>query len=412
MMLAAPAPPTPAALDAAPGRRLRVADITDFYSDTVSGGVKTYLHAKAAAMEALGIEHVVVVPGDRPGVDRLGATRLVRTRGWRVPVSRSYRVMLSATELRGILERERPDVVEVGSPFIVPHLVRLAMAGRSVPTVGFYHADVVRTFAEPYVPHRLAAPLRVLARMAARVLVRRVYLGFHVTVAASASVARELRELGIPDVRCIGLGVDLETFRPPPALAPVDWRAYGVEPGVRIGIYAGRFCPEKRLDVLLDGHARIPPDRRPHLVLVGGGPDEEALRARARVQGRLSVVPYVRDRAALARLYSSADFYLATGPGETFGLSIAEALACGLPVVAVDRGAAPDRVEGSGVAELYHHGDAESAGAAVVRLVARLSPELRARARRHAERSFDWRRTFEAMAELYYALAPLATRRP
>jgi glycosyltransferase involved in cell wall biosynthesis len=38
--------------------------------------------------------------------------------------------------------------------------------------------------------------------------------------------------------------------------------------------------------------------------------------------------------------------------------------------------------------------------------VARLSPELRAEARRHAERSFDWRNTFEALARLYRELAP------
>ncbi len=385
-------------------------DVTDFYSDTVSGGVKTYLHAKAAAMAALGIEHVIVVPGARPGVEWLGATRLVRTRGWIVPVSTSYRVMLSAKELRGILARERPDVVEVGSPFLVPGLVRRAMGRRPVPTVGFYHADVVRTFAEPYVPHRFAAPLRVVARMAARALVRNVYGRFDLTVAASASVARELDELGVPDVRCIGLGVDLGTFRPRGEAERIDWSRFGVEPSVPVGIYAGRFCPEKRLDILLDGHARIPIDRRPHLVLVGGGPQEDGLWSRARAQARLSVLPYVRDRAELARLYASADFYLATGPGETFGLSIAEALACGLPVVAVDRGATPDRVEGSGVAELYHHGDPASASLALSRLVARLSPELRVRARHHAERSFDWRRTFEAMAHLYRELAPLAAK--
>lgn len=411
MMLSAPAPPTRSAPDAATDRRFRVVDVTDFYSDTVSGGVKTYLHAKAAAMEALGIEHVIVVPGARPGVEWLGATRLVRTRGWVVPVSTSYRVMFSARELRGILERERPDVVEVGSPFIVPRLVRRATGRQPLPTIGFYHADIVRTFAEPYVPHRFAAPLRVLARMAARELVRRVYSRFDVTVAASASVARELEELGVPDVRCIGLGVDLETFRPRGEGERVDWGAYGVESGVPVGIYAGRFCAEKRLDVILDGHARIPVDRRPHLVLVGGGPHEEGLRTRARAQERLSVLPYVRDRTDLARLYASADFYLATGPGETFGLSIAEALACGLPAVAVDRGATPDRVEASGVAELYHHGDAESARLALGRLVARLSPELRVRARRHAERSFAWRRTFDAMARLYREIA-LRTANP
>lgn len=391
--------------DAPASRPLRVLDVTDFFSDTVSGGVKTYLHAKAVALASMGVEHVVVVPGEDAGETRIAGSRLVRVPGWVVPTSRAYRVMLSEEHLAGVLRRFRPDVVEVGSPFIVPHLVRRALGSDSLPTVGFYHADVVRTFAEPYVPARWAAPIRVAARMAARALVRRTYSRFEVTVAASASVARELRELGIADVRCVGLGVDLKTFRPRPPEERVDWTGFGVEPGSPVAIYAGRFCAEKRLDVVLDGHASLPLQRRPHIVLVGGGPHQDRIEARARGQRRLTVLPYVRDREELARLYASADFYLASGPGETFGLSIAEALASGLPAVVVDRGAAPDRVAGTHVGELYRHGDPASAAVALQRLAARLGPGLREEARAHAVRSFDWGVTFASLVGIYRELA-------
>lgn len=390
---------------AAPSRALRVLDVTDFYSDTVSGGVKTYLRAKAGALARAGVEHVAVVPGEANGLDWLGPTRLHRIKGTTVPVSRHYRVMLSARALRAVLERERPDVVEVGSPFVVPYLLERATRGARLPTVGFYHADVVRTFAEPYVPASLAAPLRVAARSAARLFVRHVYRRFDATVAASASVARELTELGVPRVRCIGLGVDLDRFRPLPPERRIDHHAWGVEPGVPVGVYAGRFCAEKRLDVLLQGHARIPLERRPHLLLVGGGPLLPEIERWAERHPGVTVLPYVSDRAALARTLASADFYVAPGPGETFGLAIAEALACGLPVVVVDRGAGVDRLTGSDVGERYHHGDPAGAAHAIERLVARLSPALRERARAHAERSFDWSATFRELIELYEQLA-------
>lgn len=382
-------------------RTFKVLDVTDFYSDTVSGGVKTYLHAKAAALAGMGIEHVIVVPGESETVDALGASRLYRLPGTVVPTSRAYRVMLSARALRHVLERERPDVVEVGSPFVIPHLLRRALAGEHIPTVGFYHADVVRTFAEPYVPSAFAAPLRVAARMAARTLVRRVYGRFDLTIAASASVVTELRALGVARVRCVGLGVDLETFRPLPPGERIPTAAWGVEPGVPVGIYAGRFCAEKRLDVLLDGHARIPAAERPHLVLVGGGPRLAHLEELARLRPRLTVLPYVHDRAELARVLASADFYLAPGPGETFGLAIAEALACGLPVVVVDRAAGVDRLAGSAAGESYRHGDPRSAAAALQRMAARLNPALAQHARDHAESTFDWRRTFTTLVDLY-----------
>jgi alpha-1,6-mannosyltransferase len=367
----------------------------------MSGGVKTYLRAKAAAFAALGVPHAIVVPGERTEVSTLGSSTLYRVKGPALAASRAYRVMLSTRTVREILRAERPDVVEVGSPFIVPHLVK-RVAGCDYATIGFYHADVVRTFAEPYVPNRFAAPLRVLARMAARRLVRRVYSGLDVTVAASESVAADLRALSVPDVRVVGLGVDLDAFHPSSAGNRPD--GWDTEPGMPVALYVGRFCAEKRLDVALDGHERIPMERRPHLVLVGGGPHAKRLRALARLRPRLSVVPYVADRPALARLYASADFYLAPGPGETFCLAIAEAMACGLPVVAVDRGAARDRLDGSGVGELYRHGDPASAALAMERMVARLTPDLRVRARAHAERHFSWSRTFSSLLALYQEL--------
>ncbi len=382
---------------------LRVLDITDFYSDGVSGGVKTYLHAKAAYLEALGVDHVVVVPGAADEVISWGATRVYRVRGPILPVSTAYRVMLSSRPIADILGHERPDVIEVGSPFLVPRLVSRALGDEVVPTIGFYHADVVRTFAEPYVPSRIAAPLRVMARQVARRFVRGVHSGFDATVAASASVAVDLESLGVPRVHTVSLGVDLQAFRPRERRAAAA-RPWPVRPGVPVGIYAGRFCAEKRLDVLVAGLKTLAPSERPHLVFVGGGPHLDRLRREAGGSDGITVLGYVSDRIELSQLLNDADFYLAPGPGETFGLSIAEALACGLPVVSVDRGAAPDRVAGSGVGELYGHGDPESAGRALRRMAQRLNPQMRVQAREHAEANYDWADTFDSLVRLYEGL--------
>ena len=402
-MSALAAPRSPGS--AYPANRLHVLDITDFYSESSSGGVRTYLHAKASALARQGVRHTIVVPGARTEVDLVGASRVYKVPGPSLPIAPAYRTWVTGEALRRILERERPDVIEVGSPFIVPHLLERILGRGNVPTVGFYHADVVRTFAEPYVRNPVAAPVRVLARTAARRLVRRVYERFDVTVAASRSVAEELAELGVPRVRQVSLGVDLARFHPGTAARGAWHDRWGIEEReVPVGIYAGRFCSEKRLDVLLDGHARLPSRARPHFVLVGGGPLEQVLRRRAERQTRLRIVPYEPDRGRLASMYAAADFYLAPGPGETFGLSIGEALASGLPVVCVERGAAPDRIEGADVGELYRHGAPDSAAAAILRLTARLGPQIRSRARAHAERTLDWTRTFDTLREIYEEL--------
>jgi alpha-1,6-mannosyltransferase len=168
-----------------------------------------------------------------------------------------------------------------------------------------------------------------------------------------------------------------------------------------VALYAGRFCAEKRLDIPLTANLRMPKERRPHIVLAGDGPYRGAYERLAKTRDDLTVLPFVNDRAQLARIYRGADFYLAAGPGETFGLAIAEAMACGLPALCVDRGAAPDRARGSGCHELYQHGSVASCAQAMSRLLDRLSPGLRQTCAQHAALNFSWPATFDALHRLY-----------
>ena len=109
--------------------------------------------------------------------------------------------------------------------------------------------------------------------------------------------------------------------------------------------------------------------------------------------------------STLYRTYNAADYYVAPGPGETFGLSIGEALACGLPVLCVGRGAGPDRIDGSGAGELYRHGDPADVARGLKAMNRHLTPEARARARAHAENTLDWSVTFDRLLALYGRLA-------
>lgn len=391
---------------------MRILDITNFYAPR-SGGIRTYLEAKIDYCAARDVRHVLVVPGPVDRAEERGHSRILQVKGPEIPFARPYRLLTSTPAIRRIIATEQPDLIEVGSPFLVPHLTRIALDGRPVPTVGFYHSDLLRTYAEPYVTSRAAAPLRVLTRMASRRLVRSVYSRFELTVAASPSVARELRAWGVDRVACVPLGVDLDRFRPRPEAPAVLRRRLGIAPGKAIGIFAGRFVAEKRLDVVMDAHRMLPESERPHLLLVGDGAWRDRLRSDAVGRPDVSVLPYLTDREELARLYAGSDIYLAAGPGETFGLAIAEGIAAGLAVLCVDKGGGPDRVRGSGVEELYVHGNARSCARAMARLVARLGRATRARARAHAERTLSWERTFDELFQLYAALAgvPAARRR-
>jgi glycosyltransferase involved in cell wall biosynthesis len=98
----------------------------------------------------------------------------------------------------------------------------------------------------------------------------------------------------------------------------------------------GSLVPYKRYDVAIEAAARL---GRP-LVLVGKGPEEARLRALASPSVRILAD---LDREALRELYRTCHAFVQPGE-EDFGISLVEALACGVPVAALGRGGALDTV--------------------------------------------------------------------
>ena len=143
--------------------------------------------------------------------------------------------------------------------------------------------------------------------------------------------------------------------------------------GELVVLYAGRLTREKGIDLLADAFLRAR-ERHPRLrlQLAGGGPEEDALRAR--LGGAAELLGWL-DGDALARAYADADVFLFASETDTFGQVILEAQASGLPVLAVDAG---------GPRELIAHGrsgclapaSADALGDALAGLASR--PALRA----------------------------------
>jgi alpha-1,6-mannosyltransferase len=410
-----------------PGAGLVVLDVTEFYGET-SGGVRTYLDRKAAYVAAHpALRQVVVVPGARDAVGDGDGVRCYQLRGARVPMRPPYRFMLALRQPRRIVEHERPHVVEIGSPGLVPWIVRFAterMRGgpergahgaRGVPLVHFWHSHYPRQLGGS---HRAGAGRvaedGVVGRLAWR-YARAIDRLFDVTVVASTFVARELAAAGIDRVARVPLGVDLAHFHPRRrAHAPVTRAAYGLPLGLPIGLYVGRFAADKRIDVVLDAWRVVRQRTGAALVLVGGGPEEARLRAHPEA-ARATWLPFERDRERLADLMAAVDVQVAPGPLETFGLAVLEGMASGTPVVAVDAGAAAELVARSGGGRCFAPGDAASLADAVVAVLDGGAAGLHAlgrAARAHAEREHAWETVFDALFGLHAAVAHGAWARP
>ena len=111
-------------------------------------------------------------------------------------------------------------------------------------------------------------------------------------------------------------------------------------------LYAGRLTKEKGVDLLADAFlAARARDPRLELVLAGGGPEEDMLRAR--LGSRRDFLGWL-EGDALARAYADSDLFLFCSQTDTFGQVVLEAQASGLPGRRRRRRAAPSELIDSG----------------------------------------------------------------
>ena len=179
-------------------------------------------------------------------------------------------------------------------------------------------------------------------------------------------------------------------FAPDPTAADRVRAAYGLDPGYVL--FIGALQPRKNLLCLLDAYAAL--DDAPPLVLAGDAKhDEAALDERIAalgLGGRVRRIGYVRGEPALRDLYAAAGVFAFPSLYEGFGLPVAEAMACGTPVLTSDATALPEVAGGAAVLV-----DPRSSGSIADGLARLLGDEaLRARCReaglaRAAELTWD-----------------------
>ena len=363
------------------GERPRVAILADGIGST-HGVTRTIEEIRQRGVPGFEIE----VVGTDPEVDR----RLSAVTEIDVPFYPGLRIGVPslpvAVQTLAGLDGGGYDVIHVCSPGPAGVCGALVARALGLPLVGSYHTELTA-----YAGLR-SGEQRVADAMA--LAVSAFYHACDIVLSPSPASDGALAALGMPAERVLrwDRGVDTERFDP--AL-----RDRSLLPGAINVLYSGRITAEKGADLLTEAFL-LARESEPalHLVLAGGGPEQE--RVRERLGEHASFLGWLEGEE-LARTYASADIFVFPSATDTFGQVILEAQASGVPTVALARGGPQSLLEHR-VSGLLCEPDAREVAKALLELAG--SPLLRenlAVSALRSARARTWEQTLRRLADGY-----------
>lgn len=322
---------------------MNIVMLTNTYLPHV-GGVARSVESAAAWLRTQGHRVLVAAPefAGAPELEldvvRVPALQHFNGSDFSVPLPMTF-------QLHRALERFGPDLVHSHHPFLLGDTALRVAAAYDLPIV-FTHHTMYEHYTR-YVP--LDSPR--MKRFAIELATSYADL-CDAVFAPSETVAAILRERGVNTrIEVVPTGVDVAR------LAAGQGREFRIRCGIPADAivvgHVGRLAAEKNLRFLATAVAtHAAADARVHALIVGSGPEENAIRARFGERGlrkRLHL-PGVLEGSALANAYRAMDVFAFASKTETQGLVLAEAMAAGVPVVAIDapgvREVVRDRVNG------------------------------------------------------------------
>lgn len=374
---------------------MRIGMMTDIYKPHVSG-ITNYISLNKGYLEKAGHEVFIFTFGDLDYND--DEERVVRSPG--LPLTDTGYTLSFRYKRRAKALLQTMDLVHVHHPFLSGRLALNYCRPLRIPIVFTNHTRY-DLYAQAYLPLLPEELSETFLQTYMPIFCQAVDL----VISPSAGMGEVLKKLGVSSpIEVVPNGVDLELFRAPCK----DCRQeFGFRADDILLIYSGRLGPEKNLDFLLHAFAGMAEAvKNTHLLIVGGGPEEQVLRnlaAQTSAAGRIhftGMVPYNE----LPRYLSMGDIFVTASVTEVHPLSVIEAMASGLPTLGIHSVGVGDTIE-DGVTGFLSSQNQSAYAALLTRLC--MDNDLRIKmgaAARKASGKYDIEKTTQFMLKRYERL--------
>ncbi|MGL1902743.1 MAG: glycosyltransferase [Fibrobacterales bacterium] len=385
---------------------LTVLDCNNFWSPS-GGGVRRYHLEKLAYYSKRNDVHYIFMMQDSSTYTEVinETTVIEHVEAFKVPGNWEYRFLMRSNPILTIINKYAPQIIEVGSPYLMPYLVTKAVKRSHSPKatiVGFWHADFPVTYVQRFFKKFNTHLARIMEALA-WAFARKSYHSMQMILSSSTLVIERMIKHGMQNIKHLPLGVGLELFNPSKRDNALREQYQAGESQRLILFFPHRFSDEKGIRTILDAYTTACQTLpiKPALVFAGTGPDLPLVMKYVESHSHIHYVGFINSTEEMARWHASNDIGFALSSGETFGLSIVESLASGVPLIAVRDGAALEHAEQSHAGLVVSPYNSSELAEAIIALVTMADrSHLQNNARTYAE-TLSWEHCFTKQISLY-----------
>jgi glycosyltransferase involved in cell wall biosynthesis len=310
---------------------MRIVMVSDVFFPRING-VSTAIRTYREALRAQGIDVHLVAPDYGTDCRESWITRVAARPVPRDPEDRLVRWSAMHDAVEAVVDRGC-DLIHVQTPFIAHYAGTSAARRYELPVIATYHT-LFEEYLKHYAPLVPASWLRALARSFSR----RQCNALDAVIVPSKAIHTRLGSYGVTTpMHILPTGIPLHGA---PDNARSNFRSrHGIDASRPVALFVGRVAHEKNIDFLIDV-VDLARETVPDILLIiaGEGPALSHLKqavSNRGLQDCVQFIGYMDRKTELTACYAAADAFVFASRTETQGLVLLEAMAAGLPVVAL-----------------------------------------------------------------------------